>query len=59
VTDLELRLKHRGISLSRRPIFAWERGQREPSLSQSELEALADALRWDLGLLVDAMRDGK
>jgi transcriptional regulator with XRE-family HTH domain len=57
--DLELRLKHRGVKLSRKVISAWERGERDPELDQKALEALAEALRWDLETLVGALRDSK
>ena len=57
--DLALRLEHRGVTLSRKSISAWERGQRQPHLSQSEQEALAGALRWEMATLADEMRDSK
>jgi transcriptional regulator with XRE-family HTH domain len=53
--DLELRLKSRGINLSRKVISAWERGMRKPHLDPGELEGLADALRWDVERLADEM----
>ena len=52
--DLELRLKHRGVHLSRKAISAWERGQRNPDLDGVALKALADSLRWDVDELVDS-----
>ncbi len=52
--DLELRLKHRGVILSRKAISAWERGQRKPDLDGAALKALAESLRWDVEQLVDS-----
>ena len=52
--DLELRLKHRGVKLSRKAISAWERGQRNPDLDGAALKALAESLRWDVDQLVDS-----
>jgi transcriptional regulator with XRE-family HTH domain len=52
--DLELRLKSRGVKLSRKDISAWERGDREPELDGAALKALAESLRWDVDQLVDA-----
>jgi transcriptional regulator with XRE-family HTH domain len=57
--DLELRLKSRGIKFSRKSISAWERGERDPELDQKALEALAEAVRWDLETLVGALRGSK
>ena len=53
--DLELRLRHRGVSLSRKIISAWERGQCQPDLDHAALKALADALRWDPAHLLKAL----
>ena len=52
--DLSLRLKHRGVNLSRHTISAWERGLRRPQLDEAALKALAEALRWDLDQFADA-----
>lgn len=54
-SDLALRLKHRGANVSRKVISAWERGERYPQLNEIELEALADALRWELDQLMDVL----
>ena len=53
--DLELRLKSRGVNLSRKAISAWERSERYPQLDENILEALADALRWDLDQLMSLL----
>ena len=55
--DLALRLKSRGVQLSRKAISAWERGERYPQLDEDILEALADALRWDLDQLMNALNE--
>jgi predicted transcriptional regulator len=57
--DLELRLKHRGVNLSRKVISAWERGQLHPQLNKGELGALADALRWDEDQLRNALNGNR
>jgi transcriptional regulator with XRE-family HTH domain len=53
--DLSLRLKSRGVSLNQATIAKWERGMKLPQLDKTELEALADALRWDLEQLMIAL----
>jgi transcriptional regulator with XRE-family HTH domain len=53
--DLELRLKSRGVNLSRKTISAWERGQRDLELDDAALKALAESLRWDVDQLLDAL----
>ncbi len=53
--DVSLRLKTRGVSLNQATISKWERGQYTPQLDEAELEALADALRWELDQLVAAL----
>ena len=53
--DLFLELKLRGVSLSQTSISKWERGQYTPQLDEAALEALADALRWELDQLVTAL----
>ena len=55
--DLALRLKHRGVNLSRQRISYWERGLREPQLTDTDLIALADALHWSRAELHSAMED--
>jgi transcriptional regulator with XRE-family HTH domain len=57
--DLELRLKHRGVRLSRKAISAWERGKRDPEFDGAALKALAEALRWDLETLLGVLKGSK
>jgi len=54
--DLALRLKARGIKLSRKAIGEWELGRRRVTLNSPVLEALADALRWNLDELIQATK---
>lgn len=53
--DLALRLKHRGVGISRQKISHWERGLRQPRLTEADLVALADALHWSRSELQAAM----
>lgn len=53
--DLALRLKARGVPLSRKAISEWERGKRQVWLEKPALDALADALRWSLTDLMNAV----
>ncbi|MBN1313447.1 MAG: helix-turn-helix domain-containing protein [Anaerolineae bacterium] len=46
--DLALRLSARGAQLSRKAISEWERGKRRVQVDDHLLDALADALRWDI-----------
>ena len=54
--DLALRLSARGVCLSPKAISEWERGKRQVQLNELEMEALAEALRWDLNELIQATR---
>jgi transcriptional regulator with XRE-family HTH domain len=53
--DLSLRLKARGVHLNQSTISEWERRLYVPRLDETELAALADALRWDFDQLVAAI----
>jgi transcriptional regulator with XRE-family HTH domain len=56
--DLALRLAYRKIKLSRHAISEWENGKRIPDLCKEEMALLAEALRWSVAELVDAMKAG-
>lgn len=46
--DLALRLKSRGVKLSRNAVSLWERRKRRPQLTTVDKQGLADALRWSV-----------
>ena len=53
--DVSLRLKARGVQLSSKALGEYERGMRPFPLGRLGQEALADALRWSLAELMDAI----
>ena len=53
--DLSLRLKTRGVNLAQTSISKWERGKYLPQFDETQLEALADVLDWELDQLRDAL----
>ena len=53
--DLSLELVVLGVSLSQTTISKWERGQWLPRLDETQLEALADVLGWELDQLRNAL----
>ena len=57
--DLFLELKLRGVSLSQTSISKWERGKYLPQFDETQLEALADVLGWELDQLKDALDGSK
>ncbi|MBN1427606.1 MAG: helix-turn-helix transcriptional regulator [Anaerolineae bacterium] len=57
--DVSLRLKARGVQLSSKTLGDYERGVRPLQLARLQQEALADALRWSLSELKDAMAASK
>jgi transcriptional regulator with XRE-family HTH domain len=54
--DLAMRMAYRKVKLSRRDISEWENGKRAPALSVDQLKLLAEALRWKLDDLLEAMK---